>query len=312
MHSRGVFIVLEGLDRSGKTTQAKYLKSYLSDVCGARALVLKFPERKTAIGKIINKLLQAESTIRNTDVDLEESARVLSLLFAANRWECALYMKELLNSGVSLIVDRYSYSGIVFGEINGVSPELLCLIEDGLPSPDLTIYLSIPAQLVSERKGFGDEKFEVLHIQKKAEANFKNMVQYTSQNHSWVTIDAGASPIEVHRRITKVLIHTGLDSGKITKPIRQLQFSTPDCSIKSTHDKKHASPKNTQKNTQHVDNTFQIGNTPVITHEQNQDIPHVALPCNATSICAMFLVGLAAYYFPKVLTWVVNDIFFFN
>lgn len=81
---RGKFIVLEGLDRSGKTTQVAKLVERLD------ARLQKFPgelnaefaktDRTTSIGKMIDAYLQSK-----TDMD----DRAIHLLFCANRWECA-------------------------------------------------------------------------------------------------------------------------------------------------------------------------------------------------------------------------------
>lgn len=93
--ARGAFIVIEGLDRSGKSTQALRLKERL-EVENVRVKLIKFPgkftkranhlgflkevfaDRTTAIGKMIDSYLRSQS-------DLDD--RVIHLLFSANRWE---------------------------------------------------------------------------------------------------------------------------------------------------------------------------------------------------------------------------------
>lgn len=69
---RGAFIVFEGVDRSGKTTQAKLLADRL------QAHHIRFPDRSTGIGSIIDRYLRKE-------VELEDHA--VHLLYSANRWE---------------------------------------------------------------------------------------------------------------------------------------------------------------------------------------------------------------------------------
>jgi dTMP kinase len=98
--SRGAFIVIEGLDRSGKTIQVERLEAQLSE-SGKKVKVLRFPgnpfpdtcfpltpsmlmpsklDRTTPIGQMINSYLQGKT-------DLED--HVIHLLFSANRWEVA-------------------------------------------------------------------------------------------------------------------------------------------------------------------------------------------------------------------------------
>ena len=90
---RGLFIVLEGLDRCGKSTQVDRLVAHLNSN-GRQARLQKFPgwsfvsatsyaesaDRTTAIGKMIDSYLQSKSELDD---------RAIHLLFSANRWECA-------------------------------------------------------------------------------------------------------------------------------------------------------------------------------------------------------------------------------
>jgi dTMP kinase len=74
---RGAFIVLEGADRAGKTTQCTMLVEYLKGQ-GVTAEMWRFPDRTTAIGKMIDSYLTSQS-------DIDDAA--VHLLFSANRWE---------------------------------------------------------------------------------------------------------------------------------------------------------------------------------------------------------------------------------
>mmetsp|Transcript_22908 Transcript_22908/g.38369 ORF Transcript_22908/g.38369 Transcript_22908/m.38369 type:complete len:98 (+) Transcript_22908:130-423(+) len=74
---RGAFILFEGIDRCGKTTQSKMLTETLLKQ-GIKAEHMRFPDRTTEIGKMINAYL-------TNSVDTDDKA--IHLLFAANRWE---------------------------------------------------------------------------------------------------------------------------------------------------------------------------------------------------------------------------------
>lgn len=76
-HSRGALIVLEGLDRSGKTSQSSRLLSYLKGL-GFSAESWHFPDRNTGVGLMISSYLSNQS-------HLDDHA--IHLLFSANRWE---------------------------------------------------------------------------------------------------------------------------------------------------------------------------------------------------------------------------------
>lgn len=102
---RGAIIVVEGVDRSGKSTQCKKLVESLEKRM-IKSKLLGFPDRRTLTGKLIHEYL------KNKECKLNDHA--IHLLFSANRWENFEKMKSLLYDGVTLVIDRYSYSGIVF------------------------------------------------------------------------------------------------------------------------------------------------------------------------------------------------------
>lgn len=85
--SRGALIVLEGLDRSGKTSQSSRLVSNLESQ-GFPAELWRFPDRKTCVGEMISSYLSNKSQL---------DAQTVHLLFSANRWEkrFAIFMKIL-------------------------------------------------------------------------------------------------------------------------------------------------------------------------------------------------------------------------
>jgi len=73
---RGAFIVIEGLDRSGKSTQASLLYNRLQNPQDAgvttppKVVLLKFPDRTTAIGKMIDAYLRSESELDDHAIHL--------------------------------------------------------------------------------------------------------------------------------------------------------------------------------------------------------------------------------------------------
>lgn len=98
---RGQLILIEGLDRSGKSTQSQILSDKLIN-----SSLIKFPCRETKIGSIINEYL-----IDSNFHLLDQSAHIL---FLANRWELAQSIIDTLNLGKFVVMDRYIYSGIAY------------------------------------------------------------------------------------------------------------------------------------------------------------------------------------------------------
>uniref|UniRef100_A0A4W5LIX2 Deoxythymidylate kinase (thymidylate kinase) n=1 Tax=Hucho hucho TaxID=62062 RepID=A0A4W5LIX2_9TELE len=77
---RGALIVLEGVDKAGKTPQCNKLVQALQD--SGRQAEIRFPERTTKIGQLINSYLENKSNLEDHTVHL---------LFSANRWELVVY-----------------------------------------------------------------------------------------------------------------------------------------------------------------------------------------------------------------------------
>ncbi|KAJ0704381.1 putative dTMP kinase [Helianthus annuus] len=207
--ARGALIVLEGLDRSGKTSQSGRLVSYLNGL-GHPVESWRFPDRDTAVGKMISAYLSNESQLDD---------HTIHLLFSANRWEKRSLMEATLKSGTSLIVDRYSYSGVAFSSAKGLDIEWCKAPEVGLLAPDLVVYLDIPPEKAAERGGYGGERYEKLEFQ-------KNVAQYYKKlsDASWKMIDA-CQPMEDVEKQLKEIVLDCVKSCQNGKSVSQLWLS---------------------------------------------------------------------------------------
>ena len=151
--SRGALIVLEGLDRSGKSSQSERLRAALA-ARGHPVLLWRFPDRASATGQVINAYLASGS-------ELADAA--IHLLFSANRWEKASALEAALAAGTSVICDRYAYSGAAFTAAKHVPGLDLawCKAPDrGLPAADALVFLSVSADVAAARGGYGAERYE--------------------------------------------------------------------------------------------------------------------------------------------------------
>lgn len=160
---RGRLILIEGLDRTGKTTQT----SILTDRLKPNAQLIKFPDRSTTIGKLINQYL--------TDKNFNLPNQSVHLLFSANRWEVAENIKETLLNGTNVILDRYVYSGIAYSaakDVDGMDLQWCLNPDKGLLKPDLTLFLTNESNDDAERDGFGEERYENVQFQKKVKKQF--------------------------------------------------------------------------------------------------------------------------------------------
>ncbi|XP_060934251.1 thymidylate kinase [Limanda limanda] len=194
---RGALIVLEGVDKAGKTTQCHKLLQALQQ-SGRPVEMMRFPDRSTTIGQLISAYLQKKS-------DLED--HTVHLLFSANRWEMVPLMKKKLEQGITLVVDRYAFSGVAF---TGAKPGFCldwCMKPDvGLPKPDLVMFLQLSPVEAALRGQFGEERYETSSFQRAVQQKFEHLMKDPSIN--WQVIDASKSVDDVHKDITTHSLNT--------------------------------------------------------------------------------------------------------
>jgi dTMP kinase len=150
MNARGLLIAFEGLDQSGKQTQAERLRGAI-EARGRQAVLLDFPSYDTHIGMEIGAGLQGSR---------EYAADTMQLLYIANRYEKKPQIAALLAAGAVVICDRYLASSIAYGEAFGLDGAWLREIQKYLPPPDLTILLDIAPETAASRKTANRDKYE--------------------------------------------------------------------------------------------------------------------------------------------------------
>jgi len=146
----GALIAFEGLDQSGKQTQAELLRDRLKQE-GHKARVVSFPDYATSIGEEIARALQGER---------EYGADVMQLLYVANRYERKPDLQRWLDGGLVLVCDRYAASSVAYGEAQGLDPNWLTEMQQFLPPPTATILLDIAPDLAARRKAVDRDRYE--------------------------------------------------------------------------------------------------------------------------------------------------------
>ncbi|WPK24751.1 hypothetical protein PUMCH_002040 [Australozyma saopauloensis] len=196
---RGRLILIEGLDRSGKSTQAEILANRLN------GQLFKFPDRSTPIGEIINKFL--------TDPTFELSDESVHLLFSANRWEKAAQLNKLLSEGTHVIMDRYVYSGIAYSLAKDKSRDVEWLYgpDVGLPKPDLTFFLTVSMEELGTRKGWGEERYEKEQFQLKVKECFLKVLRVDTDPTIEIVDVNGLSIDETTLKLWSIIEARGLE-----------------------------------------------------------------------------------------------------
>ena len=146
----GCLIAFEGLDQSGKQTQAESLQTVLAGA-GRQCELLSFPDYDTSIGSELHRALHGER---------EYTPDAMQLLYIANRYEWKPRIDAWLAEGRVILCDRYVASSIAYGEAQGLDPAWLADIQRFLPAADLTILLDIAPEIAARRKASGRDRYE--------------------------------------------------------------------------------------------------------------------------------------------------------
>lgn len=146
----GSLVAFEGLDQSGKQTQAELLRDRLKQE-GRKARLVSFPDYGTSIGEELARALAGER---------EYGPEVMQLLYVANRYERRDDLERWLAGGLVLVCDRYTASSVAYGEAFGLDSAWLVDLQRFLPPAALTILLDIDPATAARRKAADRDRFE--------------------------------------------------------------------------------------------------------------------------------------------------------
>ncbi|MCD6372733.1 MAG: dTMP kinase [Thermococcus sp.] len=201
----GKFIVFEGIDGAGKSTQAKLLGKWLEER-GYEVVLTKEPT-DTAFGKLIRKLVLTggrEGIIDGARISHEAEA----LLFAADRAEHVhKLIKPALEGGKVVISDRYFYSSLAYQWARGLDLDWLIDLNRFAIKPDLVILLDLPVKESMKRIGSRSIKTEfdkIVELQKKVRENYLKLAERFPEMK---IVNALASVEDIHNDIVALVEH---------------------------------------------------------------------------------------------------------
>ena len=150
-----MLVVLEGLDGAGKSTQVKKLKEYLAKRCGELEYI-HFPRYDAPVyGDLISRFLRGDFGSNET-----VHPQLVALLFAEDRHGAGPVIREALEAGKTVLLDRYVYSNIAYQCAKLRDPQERKRLRDwifnteygdfDLPEPDLNLFLDVPIGFVEK------------------------------------------------------------------------------------------------------------------------------------------------------------------
>ncbi|MCF7944492.1 MAG: dTMP kinase [Spirochaetia bacterium] len=197
------FIVFEGIDAAGTTTQSKLLFDFLISK-GIRTKLTCEPT-SSPIGKIIR------SSLKN---DSELDKGTLPYLFAADRYNHVFNKEDGIESFLHktdsfLISDRYLFSSLAYQSID-FNFEYVLKLNSYFPLPELTFFIDLPVEVSIQRiknRTAEPDSFENIDFQKKVRDQYETCFSYFSGKTKIVTLDGTLPKMEIHSRICE---HTAL------------------------------------------------------------------------------------------------------
>lgn len=188
-----MLIAFEGLDQSGKETQARALGARLQQE-GRTVRPVSFPDYDTPIGREIRSALDGER---------EFGPDVMQLLYVANRFEWRPRIEQWLAAGDFVVCDRYRASSVAYGEAQGLDARWLDEIQRGLPVPSITVLLDIAPETAARRKATGRDKYERdLALLGRVRTSY----QRQAAAPGWVVINAEVQKDEVARAVEAAVL----------------------------------------------------------------------------------------------------------
>lgn len=181
----GTLIAFEGLDQSGKQTQAELLRDRLA-ADGRDVRLLSFPEYSTPIGQEIARALAGER---------DYGADVMQLLYVANRYERKGSIQGWLAEGAILISDRYLSSSVAYGQAFGLDASWLIDVQRFLPAPAVTLLLDIAPETAVVRKRTDRDRYERdIDLQRRVRHSYQRLA---STQSNWIVVNGERPASEV-------------------------------------------------------------------------------------------------------------------
>lgn len=204
MVQKGLFIVTEGIDGCGKTTQANLLSNWIfSYTKKIDAVVTTREPSNTKFSKEIYERIAAQ----NKDSSSMAKDRMLELFVLDREEHVNNVVAPALSKGHVVVCDRYKYSNIAYQSTQGVLTSHVIAENAGFPIPDLVLFFNLsPEKCVErmEKSGKTMDKFEKLEFLEKVKAQFVKLPQLLP-NEKFITINANQSIDAVHADAVKAV-----------------------------------------------------------------------------------------------------------
>lgn len=208
MREKGRFIVLEGIDGSGTTTQLPRIVEHLNS---SRRKAIGTREPSTGpIGKLLREFLLGNHVMRNGE---GVNGNTMALMFAADRYDhLQREVMPAINAGIDVVSDRFLLSSLAYQVEEKAGLEWLTSLSKDVPYPDLTILFDVDVGVAAVRRlkaGRPVERYDADSYLTKVAKNYKDLIRGYPGG---MVIDASL-PIDEVTTVLKGVVDAFIDSG---------------------------------------------------------------------------------------------------
>jgi len=202
---KALFIVFEGIDGSGTSTQAELLHNYF--ITQGKKTVVSPEPTSGPVGKLIRQILNNNQILfMPNDRNFDEQ---MSYLFAADRYYHIYNQQEgvlsLLQQNINVISTRYYFSSLAYHCQEPEDFAHVQLLNQNFPEPDLVIYIDIPVQnaLIRLEEREYREVYEQEEKLTKVQVNYNHIFKKYKKNS--LIIDGQKDVKNIHQSIVKFI-----------------------------------------------------------------------------------------------------------
>ena len=201
--TKGYFIVFEGIDGSGSSTQAELLYQYFLN--NKQKAVLSPEPTSGKIGKLLREFLAGDNNFSNQELFDQQMA----YLFTADR-HYHLYnnldgVQKLTKENTHVISTRYYFSSLAYNTKNVAEYQFVSLLNQQFPTPDFLIYCDLPVDVALARikQRSIKEIYETEEKLVRVRENFLRIIR--EYQHPCLKVDARGSKEDIHHQIVHYL-----------------------------------------------------------------------------------------------------------
>ncbi len=223
------FLVIEGLDGSGKSTQLKLLREYL-ERNKMPYQYLHFPRLEVGVyGDLVARFLRGE--LGSND---QVNPYLVALLFAGDRRDAASMIRQWMGEEYLVIVDRYVYSNIAFQCAKCDSPEAQDRLRNwildfefgynNLPRPDLNLYLNVPFTFTREQLQLARSGDDRAYLKGEKDIHEENLEFQEKVRQVYLSLETYVDDLKIIDCMDEkgAMLSPGAISGKIVEQIQKM------------------------------------------------------------------------------------------